>query len=118
MSRIFSIRLGDRKPYFAYEFGFSLVGALGVTFSAREAPLNTLFIDRQPAIIANGAYTVNGVPKAYTPVDGVAFHPWAAVDTSIIRKSCMGLFHILWPGNLQESMPSEGYERFEINDNF
>lgn len=118
MSKIFSIRMGDRLPYLAYDFGFSLAGALGVTFSAREAPLNTLFIDRQPAIIANGTYTVNGQSKVYTPESGVAFYPWAAIDTTSVRKSAMGLFHINWPGNLQESMPSEGYERFEINDNF
>ena len=118
MSRIFSIRMGDRLPYLAYNFGFSLVGALGVTFSAREEPLKTLFIDRQAAIIGNGTYIVNGVSKVYVPADGVAFYPWAALDTSVLRKSAMGLFHINWAGNLQESMPSEGYERFEINDNF
>ena len=105
-------------PYFGYKFGFSLVGATGVTFSARETNASTLFIDRQPAIIANGTYTVDGVPTLYVPADGVAFYPWAAVDTAVLRKSAYGLFHVIWPGNLQESLPSEGYELFEINDNF
>ncbi len=118
MSKIFTIRVGDRKPYFAYKFPFSLVDALGVTFSAREEPSKTLFIDRQPAIIANGIYTVDGIPTPYVPADGVAFYPWAVGDTATIRKSAFGLFHVLWPGNLQESLPSEGYERFNISENF
>ena len=118
MSRVFQIRQGDRLPYLAYQFGFSLVGALGVTFSAREAPLNTLFIDRQPAVIANGTYTVNGQSQVYTPASGVVFYPFSAIDTAVVRKSVMGLFHINWPGNLQETMPSEGYEKFVIFDNF
>lgn len=118
MSRIFTIRTGDRRPYFGYKFGFSLVGAAGVTFSAREEPSKVLFIDRQPAIIANGSYLVGGVLVPYVPADGVAFYPWAAIDTATARKSAFGLFHIDWGGGLQESMPSEGYERFEINENF
>lgn len=118
MSKIFEIRQGDRLPYLAYDFGFSLVGALGVTFSARDAELKTVFIDRQPAIIANGTYTVNGISQPYTPASGVAFYPFSAADTAVVRKSALGLFHINWPGNLQESMPSEGYEKFVIFDNF
>ena len=118
MSRFFTIRTGDRRPYFGYKFGFSLVGAVGVTFSAREEPSKALFIDRQPAIIANGSYLVDGVLVPYVPASGVAFYPWAALDTSVARKSAFGLFHIDWGGGLQESMPSEGYERFIIGENF
>lgn len=118
MSKIFTIRQGDRLPWLAYKFPFSLVTAVGVTFSAREEPGSALFIDRQPGVIANGTYVIEGVSTPLTPADGVAFYPWGPTDTSAVRKSCMALFHVIWPGSLQETVPSEGYERFTIGDNF
>lgn len=117
-SRMFSIRVGDRIPYLAYDFGFSLTLATGVTFSARDNDTALVYIDRQAAVIANGIYTINGEQVTLTPASGVAFYPWAALDTAVARKSVSYLFHIIWPGNLQESMPSEGYERGKIVDNF
>jgi hypothetical protein len=118
MSATFTIRQGDRLPYFAYKFNFSLVNALGVTFSARDEPGGTIFVDRQPAIIANGTYVIDGEEMVLTPADGVVFYPFAVGDTAAPRKSAMCLFHVNWPGNLQESLPSQGYERMVIHDNF
>jgi len=118
MSKLFTIRVGDRKPYLAYRFGFSLADALGVTFSAKDADTDAVFINNQPAVIANGTYTIEGAEEALTPADGVVFYPWASGDTAIQRKSCLALFHINWPGNLPETLPSDGYERFKIGDNF
>ena len=118
MSRVFTIRVGDRVPYLAYDFGISLVDALGVTFSARDQTTHAVFIDRQPAIIANGTYVIDGVSTTLTPASGIAFYPFALGDTATERKSVMGLFHITWPGNLQESMPSQGYENMVIYENF
>lgn len=118
MSKIFSIRLGDRMPALAYKFPFPLTDALGVTFSARDADSGLVFIDRQPAQIADGTYVIDGVATALTPEDGVVFYPWGATDTATERKGCQGLFHIDWPGNLGETLPSEGYERFVIRENF
>lgn len=118
MSRVFTIRAGDRLPYLAYDFGISLADALGVVFSARDQVSGAVFIDRQPAIIANGTYVIAGVEQALTPANGIAFYPFALGDTATPRKSAMCLFHITWPGNLQESMPSEGYERMVIGENF
>lgn len=118
MSKLFTIRMGDRKPYLAYRFGFSLADALGVTFSAKDADTDAVFINNQPAVIANGTYTIEGVEEALTPADGVVFYAWASGDTAIQRKSCLALFHINWPGNLPETLPSDGYERFKIGDNF
>ena len=106
----------DRLPHLAYEFGFSLVDAVSVSFSARATD-GTLFIDRQPAIIANGSYTINGEARGLTPEDGVVFYPWAALDTATARGA-KGLFHITWPGTLQESLPSEGFVHFTIGENF
>lgn len=117
MSKIFSIRVGDRAPFFAYQFPFSLEDATGVTFSART-DAGVVFIDHQPAQIANGTYDIEGVSTVLTPASGVVFYPWAAGDVAQERKSCMGLFHITWTGGLGETVPSEGYERFVINDNF
>lgn len=118
MSKIFTIRLGDRLPWLAYQFPFSLATATGVTFSARDANGGAPFIDRQPAQIADGTYVINGVATPLIPANGVVFYPWAAGDTAVARKSCQGLFHSVWPGSLQETLPSEGYERFAIGDNF
>lgn len=119
MADKFTIRMGDRRPWLAYRFGFSLVGATGVTFSLRdEAGAKTVFIDDQAAVIADGTYDINGVSTVLTPADGVVFYPWAAGDTAQARKSCMGLFHINWPGGVQESMPSEGYVPVAISENF
>jgi len=115
---IFTIRVGDRKPWFAYKFGFSLADATGVTFSARDAATEAVFIDHQPAQIANGTYDINGVSTVLTPADGVVFYPWAAGDVAVARKSCLALFHITWPGGLGESVPSDGYEKFTIAENF
>ena len=53
-----------------------------------------------------------------TPVDGVVFYPWGTTDTAVARKAAVGLFEITWPGNLKESVPSEGYERITISDSF
>lgn len=118
MSKLFTIRVGDRAPYLAYKFGFSLADALGVTFSAKDAATDTVFINNLPAIIANGTYVIDGQSTPLTPADGVAFYPWAAGDTAVKRESCLALFHINWPGNLAQTMPSDGYERFKIGDNF
>jgi hypothetical protein len=118
MSKAFSIRVGDRLPWLAYEFGFSLASALGVTFSAREEPGGAVFIDHQPAIIANGTYTINGADRVLTPASGVVFYPWGPTDTATARKSVLGLFHITWPGPLLETLPSEGYEKIVIAGNF
>lgn len=118
MSRTFTIRIGDRVPYLAYDFGFSLADALGVEFSARDEVTKEVFIDRQPAIIADGTYVIDGVSKALTPDDGIVFYPFASGDTAAPRKSAMCLFHISWPGALQETQPSEGYERMIIAENF
>lgn len=118
MSKIFTIRVGDRLPWLAYEFGFSLVGATAVTFSARDADTDAVFINNQPAIIANGTYTINGSATVLTPASGVVFYPWAAGDTATPRKSAQCLFHITWPGSLQETLPSDGYERIIIAETF
>lgn len=118
MSKTFTIRVGDRLPRLAYDFGFSLAGATAVTFSARDAVTGEVFIDNQPAEIANGTYMVNGIEEPLTPADGVVFYPWAEADTAVARKSVLGLFHITWPGPLQETLPSEGYERIVIAENF
>lgn len=120
MSKIFTIRVGDRLPALAYRFPFSLATALGVNFSARDADSGLLFIDRQPAVIANGTYIIDGVSTLLSPNDAqaVAFYPWASGDTAAVRKGAQALFHVNWPGPLQESLPSEGYERFVISENF
>lgn len=89
MSRAFTIRVGDRLPYLAYKFGFSLATATGVVFSARDESTDLVFIDRQAAIIANGTYVIDGVSQALTPADGVAFYPFALGDTAVARKSAM-----------------------------
>lgn len=114
----FTIRVGDRLPRLAYDFGISLVGAVGVTFSARDVASSEVFIDHQPAQIADGVYTVNGAEQALTPADGVVFYPWAAGDTATARKDVVGLFHINWAGNLQETLPSEGSIPIVIHPNF
>lgn len=113
---VFTIRVGDRLPMLAYKFGFSLVGATAVTFSAKDNK-GVLFIDRQPAQIADGTYTIDGEAMALTPADGVVFYPWAAGDTNTARTG-KALFHITWSGGLQESLPSEGFEFFTISENF
>ena len=119
MAEKFTIRQGDRRPWIAYDFGFSLAGAVSVSFSLRdESGAKPVFIDDQPAQIATGTYDINGVSTALTPADGVVFYPWAAGDTATARKSCMGLFKITWPGSLQETVPSEGYIPVTISDNF
>ncbi len=117
-NQVFAIRLGDRLPALAYEFGFSLATAVSVNFSAKDSETQAVFINRQPAIIANGTYTIAGQQRVLTPVDGIVFYPWTAGDTAVLRKAVIGLFHINWPGGLQETLPSEGYERIAIIDNF
>lgn len=117
-SSVFTIRVGDRRPWLAYRFGFSLAEATGVTFSAREEPSGTVFIDHAPAEIANGTYTIGGEQMVLTPADGVVFYPWSAGDTTTARARVVGLFHITWPGGLQETLPSEGYESISIIENF
>ena len=118
--KIFTIRLGDRMPYLAYRFPFPLTDALSVDFSAREAGAAPPFIDRQPAQIANGTYVIDGVSTVLSPNDAnaVVFYPWAVGDTAAARDSCQFLFHITWAGPKQETVPSEGYGRFKISDNF
>ncbi|MCU0826668.1 MAG: hypothetical protein MUE52_04520 [Tabrizicola sp.] len=118
MSKIFTIRAGNRRPWLAYDFGFSLVEATGVTFSARDAATGAVFIDNQPAQIADGTYIVNGVQEVLTPADGVAFYAWGPTDTAVERKSALCLFHITWSPGVSESMPSDGYEKIAIVDNF
>ena len=118
--KIFTIRLGDRMPYLAYRFPFPLTDAVSVDFSAREVDAATPFINRQPAQIANGTYVIDGVSTVLSPADenAVVFYPWAVGDTAVQRKSCQFLFHITWTGPKQETVPSEGYGRFTIGDNF
>lgn len=118
MADKFTIRQGDRRPWLAYQFDFSLADATGVTFSLRDQGTNTVFIDDQAAVIADGTYDINGVATALTPADGVVFYPWGATDTGTVRKSCMGLFRVTWTGGLQESLPSEGYIPVIIGDSF
>lgn len=118
MAETFTIRVGDRSPMIGYKFGVDLTSALGATFSLRDQTTDTVFIDDQPAIIANGTYTVNDEVVAYTPADGVVFYPWATLDTATARKSCMGLFHVQWPGGLQETRPSQGFVPVIIGENF
>lgn len=119
MAEKFTIRQGDRRPWIAYKFGFSLEDAVSVSFSLRdESGVKPVFIDDQAAVIADGTYDINGVATALTPADGVVFYPWASGDTATARKSCMGLFKILWPGNLPETVPSEGYIPVVIGDSF
>jgi hypothetical protein len=118
MAAKFTIRQGDRRPWIAYKFGFSLVGATSCNFSLRDEATDAVFIDDQAAVIANGTYDINGVSTALTPADGVVFYPWGATDTGQARKSCMGLFKVIWPGGLQETVPSEGYIPVTIGDNF
>lgn len=115
---VFSIRVGDRLPALAYEFGFSLATALSVNFSARDSESQTVFINRAPDVIANGTCTIKGTQRVLTPADGIVFYSWAAGDTVVARKAVIGLFHINWPGGLQETLPSEGCERVAILDNF
>ena len=112
----FTIRKGDRLPRLFYQFPFSLADAQAVTFSARDSA-GVVFINRQAAVIADGVYEIDGVQTTYTPEDGVVFYPWAAPDTATAR-SAKGLFHIEWPGSLQESLPSEGFVHLSIEDNF
>lgn len=118
--KIFTIRLGDRAPYLAYRFPFPLTDALSVDFSAREVGAPAPFINRQPAQIANGTYVINGVSTVLSPNDAnaVVFYPWAVGDTAVERDSCQFLFHITWTGPRQETLPSEGYGRFKIGENF
>lgn len=118
MAAKFTIRKGDRRPWLAYKFPFSLQDALGVTFSLRDEGSSSVFIDDVAAVIGNGTYDINGAATVLTPADGVVFYPWAAVDTETARKSCMGLFRITWPGNQQETLPSEGYIPVVIGDSF
>jgi len=118
MNKIFTIRVGDRLPWLAYDFGFSLANAVSVNFSAQDADTNEVFIEEQTALIANGSYTINGVVTALTPADGIVFYPWAVDDTATPRKSARCLFHIIWPGPLQETLPSNGYEHISIIENF
>jgi len=118
MSKTFTIRAGDRLPWLAYDFGFSLAAAVGVTFSARDAETGLVFIDRRPAQIAAGSHMINGQVRVLTPADGIVFYPWSATDTAQPRKSVQGLFHIAWPGLMAETVPSEGYERIVIAENF
>lgn len=114
----FSIRIGDRLPAIAYDFGFSLATALAVNFSAKDSETQAVFINRQPAIIADGTYTIAREARVLTPADGIVFYAWAAGDTATVRKAVIGLFHITWPGGLQETLPSDGYERIVILENF
>jgi len=113
-----SIRAGDRLPWLAYQFGFSLADAVSVTFSARDRADDQVFINNQPAIIANGTYSISGSDRAFTPADGVVFYPWEVADTAQVRPQCEGLFHIQWPGGLQQTRPTDGFIRFGIRENF
>lgn len=117
MSKRFTIRRGDRRPSIAYQFPFSLVDAVSVSFSLRDEATQLVFIDDRPAVIANGTYEI-GELTVLTPASGVVFYPWAAGDTDEERRSCMGLFHITWPGGLQETLPSDGYIPVTIGPNF
>ncbi len=118
MAAKFTIRVGDRRPWLAYKFGFSLADAVSVSFSLRDEATQAVFIADQPAVIANGTYDINGAATSLTPANGVVFYPWAAGDTAMARKGCMGLFKVLWPGGLQETVPSEGYVPVVIAENF
>lgn len=56
--------------------------------------------------------------RVLTPANGIVFYPWGAGDTATPRKGVQCLFHINWPGSLEESLPSEGYVRVVIAENF
>jgi hypothetical protein len=116
-AEVFTIRTGDLEPFIAYRFGFSLRDAVSVNFSAKDAT-GAVFINRQPAIIANGTYRINKTDMVLTPEDGVAFYPWAIPDTAVERRGVKGLFHIIWPLNRQETLPSEGFVDLIIGPNF
>ena len=118
MSKAFSIRVGDRLPYLAYDFGFSLALATALKFSARDENTKEVFINQQTAIIANGTYTIDKTVRVLTPDSGIGFYPLAAADVTLARKSVSCLFHIIWPGNLGETMPSEVMEKMIISENF
>ncbi|MFN4192479.1 MAG: hypothetical protein ACK4FR_06015 [Tabrizicola sp.] len=118
MADKFTIRKGDRIPWIAYKFGIDLSLATAVTFSLRDEAENTVFIDNVPAIIANGSYRIDGQMVTLAPADGVVFYAWAATDTAVERRSCIGLFHIQWPGGLQETWPSQGFIPVVIGSNF
>ena len=114
---VFTIRVGDVEPFLAYKFGFSLRDAVSVNFSARDAN-GVVFINRQPAVIADGTYRINKTDMVLTPEDGIAFYPFALADTAVERRGVKGLFHIIWPSNRQETLPSEGFVDLIIGPNF
>jgi hypothetical protein len=114
----FVIRRGDRLPWLAYQFGFSLEDAVSVTFSAREKATGGLFIDNKPAVIANGTYEISGVSRVFTRSDGVVFYQWEEVDTATVRGISDCLFHIVWPDDLQQTRPADAFIRMQIKENF
>ncbi|MFN3577494.1 MAG: hypothetical protein ACK4TJ_11010 [Tabrizicola sp.] len=118
MADRFTIRRGDRSPWIAYQFGIDLSLATAVTFSLRDEAAKAVFVDNAPAIVANGSYRIDGKLVTLSPEDGVVFYAWTGEDTAVERRSCMGLFHIQWPGGLQETWPSKGYIPVEIGPNF
>lgn len=113
----FELRVGDQVPYLVYRVGIDLTLALSATFSLRDKTLNTVFIDDQPAIIANGTYVIDGVPQVFTPADGILLYAWAPGDTATARASCAGLFKVTWPQG-QETWPSKGEIRVVIGPNY
>lgn len=114
----FDLRVGDAKPWLAYTFpGIDLTTVLGVTFSARSKPDNTVFINNRPALVANGTYVIDGTPRVLTPADGIVFYQWSPPDTAVVRPSAEGLFKLQWPDG-QETWPSTGTVRFVIRENF
>lgn len=113
-----TVRRGDRLPWLAYQFGFSLEDAVSVSFSGRDKSGDVVFIDNQAAVIANGTYTIGGVEQTFTLADGVVFYQWQDADVVSERAACEGLFHITWPGPLQQTQPSDGFISFRIRENF
>lgn len=113
-----SVRRGDRLPWLGYQFGFSLEDAVSVSFSARDKSGDVVFIDNQAAVIANGTYSIAGQDQTFSPADGVVFYQWQEADVTTERAACEGLFHITWPGPLQQTQPADGYIAFRIRENF
>jgi hypothetical protein len=114
----FEIRVGDVSPQLAYRVGIDLSDVISVNFSARDKLTDVVFIDDQPALVADGTYRINGVMTPLTPADGVVIYQWQLADTATVRPSVECLFKLVRDGAAQETWPSKGFIRVTINENF
>lgn len=114
----FEIRVGDTLPQIAYRIGVDLTDVTSVNFSARDKTTDVVFIDDEPAFVANGNYRINGVMTALTPADGVVIYQWAIPDTLSERTAVECLFKLIRDGGAQETWPSKGFIRVSIAENF